>query len=85
MDWLMQDTANREKAISSSLISNDNVELIIQYLSDLTDEGATTRDVSYYCDISVYSARHWLIKMEEQDMVHSVKHGGRVSKWYITI
>jgi response regulator of citrate/malate metabolism len=84
MNLMMSMQRQRGEDINVSLIANDNVELIIQCLKDLSDEGATTREVSDYCDISVYSARHWLMKMEEQEIVHSVKNGGRVNKWYIT-
>lgn len=87
MNLMVQDTGVHRLSgehINVSLMANDNVELIIQYLKDLSSDGATTREVSDFCDISVYSARHWLMKMEEHQIVHSVKSRGRINKWYIT-
>lgn len=72
----------KSKVINAPL-TNGIVERIIQCLTDLSDYGATTRNVSDYCDISVYSARHWLLKMEEHNMVRSFKYGEKVSKWFL--
>lgn len=84
MNLLFQSSMkDKVKVINAPFLNNDIVDLIIQCLTDLSDDGATTRNVSDYCDISVYSARHWLMKMEEKHMVRSFKHSEKVSKWYL--
>lgn len=63
--------------------NNDIINMIHDCLIQFCDDGATTREVSEYCDISVYSARHWLMKLQEAEIVSATKSGGRINKWFL--
>lgn len=41
--------------------------LIAVYQAD--DNGLTTREVADICDLSVYSARNWLMKLENEEYI----------------
>ena len=43
---------------------------ILQALMAQASQGLTTRLVAEQCDMSVYSARNWLLKLEELSLVH---------------
>jgi response regulator of citrate/malate metabolism len=59
------------------------LESILSYLRGKGDTGATTREISDHCDLSVYSARNWLLKLEEKHYVILVSDSIRSSKWKI--
>jgi hypothetical protein len=45
------------------------------------ENGITTRAVADMCDLSVYSARNWLMKLEQEGRVYK-KVQPRNSTWY---
>jgi transposase len=55
--------------------------LILQFLGE---EGVTTRQVSNACDLSIYSSRNWLIKLESVGLIYNRKQSERKSKWFIS-
>ncbi|TQI79107.1 FaeA-like protein [Serratia fonticola] len=58
--------------------------LILQFLREQGEEGVTTRQVSNACDLSIYSSRNWLIKLESVGLIYNRKQSERKSKWFIS-
>jgi len=63
---------------------NDKMASILAVMSRADNEGVTTRYISDECDMSIYSARNWLIKLEEEGYVFHKKSGKRKAIWFIT-
>lgn len=54
---------------------------INDFLIKCGDAGATTREVSNACNISIYAARNWLIRLEECGEVLNIRISPRKNKW----
>lgn len=54
--------------VQKGMLSGLQLHIISQLLKAGPD-GMTTRQLADLCDISIYTARHWLLKLEEQDYI----------------
>ncbi|MGA4650071.1 FaeA/PapI family transcriptional regulator [Citrobacter portucalensis] len=45
-------------------------------------KGVTTRDISNCCDMSIYSARNWLIRLEDEGQVFHT-NVGKNKVWFL--
>ena len=59
------------------------MSMIYHALAAESDRGLTTRQVSDCCDISIYAARNWLMKLKEVNMVDCVSVNGKVVRWFV--
>jgi len=62
---------------------NDKMSSIIAVVSKSENQGVTTRDISDRCDMSIYSARNWLRKLEEEGRVFHIEAEKRKTLWFI--
>ena len=72
---------SKDSSLSKILDKDIVIKIMLVVISNRT-KGVTTRDVSDYCDISIYSARNWLLKLSELGQVYSEKESERQYKWY---
>ncbi|HGM5490594.1 TPA: FaeA/PapI family transcriptional regulator [Serratia fonticola] len=59
------------------------MNLILRYIREQGEEGATTRQVSDACDLSIYSSRNWLLKLESEGLIYNTKLSERKNKWFV--
>lgn len=62
---------------------NEKMAMVLGALEQAGDKGATSRDISDTCDLSIYSARNWLIKLEEADFIYHRRIDARKTLWFI--
>ncbi|HGM5490591.1 TPA: FaeA/PapI family transcriptional regulator [Serratia fonticola] len=66
-----------------ALLNADHViGTISHYLEACGHEGATTRQVSDNCDISIYMARNWLLRLKGYGAVEHEEVSVRKNKWF---
>jgi ribosomal protein S25 len=46
------------------------------------EKGITTRQVAEHCDLSVYAARNWLMKLEGEGHIHKI-YRPRNTTWHL--
>ncbi len=47
----------------------DKMKEVLMVVFNAGEEGITTREVADHCDMSVYSARNWLMKLEQEKQI----------------
>ncbi|PNF13569.1 hypothetical protein A6J71_00055 [Enterobacter cancerogenus] len=62
---------------------NDKMSLILRTVTQAGSVGVTTRDISDSCDMSIYAARNWLLKLEDEGYVLHVDISKRKTYWYV--
>lgn len=56
---------------------------VLQVVLEAGESGLTTRDIANKCDLSVYSARNWLIKLETDNVISRIEKV-RSTSWHHT-
>lgn len=64
-----------------ALPANEKMRDVLLVVCNADDEGITTREVADKCDLSVYSARNWLMKLESEGRIYK-KTRPRNSTWH---
>jgi FaeA-like protein. len=59
----------------------DKMKEVFMAVCNAGEEGITTRKVADVCDMSVYSARNWLMKLEQNEAI-SKKTKTRNCTWH---
>lgn len=62
---------------------NHKMMTIFNVIVNADKDGVTTRHVSDQCDMSIYSARNWLMKLEEEGHIHHETVGTRKTLWFL--
>lgn len=62
---------------------NDKMATILKAVTLSGGEGVTTRDISNDCDMSIYAARNWLLKLEEEGYIFHRDMGKRKTYWFL--
>lgn len=85
---MMNDVTNAIAIIALNRIYKDKfnprmVE-ILQMMIQSHEREMSTRNIADACGISIYSARNWLIKLQQQGLVNENKCA-RSSTWHLTL
>lgn len=54
---------------------------VLRYVLESGEAGLTTRSIADRCDMSIYSARNWLMKLEESQVICRIEQSKK-TLWY---
>ena len=60
---------------------NEKLALVLSVISNSNQKGLNTREIADKCDMTVYSARNWLLKLEQKGIIQR-KGGAKNIIWY---
>lgn len=76
--------ANRENLSNSSRsILQGKMHTVLTVVCGASEQGLTTREIAELCDMSVYAARNWLLKLEEDGYIYKSSRP-RNTTWHVS-
>lgn len=77
-------SANRDKlSDSSGNILQGKMHTVLMAVYGASQQGFTTREIAELCDMSVYAARNWLLKLEEDGHIYKSSRP-RNTTWHVS-
>jgi len=78
----IKDVSEQGRMPCSTMNMSRKMADVMSALSESDAEGMTTREIAYKCDISVYAARNWLMKLEHEGHIYKIQRS-RNSTWHL--
>lgn len=63
-------------------VTDKKMQKVLMVICKAKEDGLTTREVAEICDMSVYAARNWLMKLEESGHI-SRANRPRNTTWHV--
>ncbi|MFS3191057.1 FaeA/PapI family transcriptional regulator [Klebsiella pneumoniae] len=77
--------ANRDNLSNSSgSILQGKMHTVLMVVCGAGEEGLTTREIAELSDMSVYAARNWLLKLEEEGHIYKSSRP-RNTTWHVIL
>lgn len=74
--------ANRNNLSNTSeSILQGKMHNVLMVVCGANEQGLTTREIAERCDMSVYAARNWLLKLEEEGLIYKLSRP-RNTTWH---